>query len=202
MNNEVTVNIIKYPQEEDWILARNNALATQRKSNDNPVPSKLKTKFLVSEHSPIRTLMFEWEWINLPYWVGVHIVRHHEGIIHFVSSQRNDLQNKYDRRKAPQDSPVNHRCFANAQAILNISRARLCLNASPETRKAWMMVLEALEPYAPELVALCVPPCIYRNGFCPEVFKPCGYNHTAKFNQKLSEYSKIIGFSEGGDQKE
>lgn len=186
------VRLIKHPTDEDWLIARNNALTTQRKESSIVPSSKLKTKFLFSEHSPIRSLEFIWEWINLPSWVSVHFVRHHEGIAHFVSSQRNDIQFEYDRKKAPQDSPVNHRCVASAQAILNISKARKCTNASIETRQAWQMFLDTIQPVAPELVSLCVKPCIYRNGICPEVFKTCGFNKTEKFQSEMQAYLNII----------
>jgi hypothetical protein len=182
------VEIIKYPTDEDWIITRNNALETQRKSSTKVPNSKLKTKFFLSEHSPIRSLEFVWRWVDLPSWISVHFVRHHEGITPFVSSQRNDIQFEYDRRKAPQDSPVNHRAVANAQAILNISRARRCINASLETRQAWQLFLDTLQPFAPELVSVCVKPCVYRGGICPEVFKPCGYNRTKKFEEELADY--------------
>jgi thymidylate synthase ThyX len=184
------IEFIKYPTDEDWIIARNNALTTQRMYSAKVPSSELKTKFIVSEHSPIRSLEFIWQWIDIPYWVSVHIVRHHTGIDHYVSTQRNDIQKEYDRKKAPQDALVNHRCVANAQSILNTSKARTCTNASLETRQVWNLFLESLKPIAPELFALCVPPCIYRNGLCPEVFKPCGYNKTNKFQEKLLEYAK------------
>jgi hypothetical protein len=189
---KMEIEIIKYPLDEDWILVRNNALETQRKHSDKVPSSELKTKFLVSEHSPIRSLIFVWKWIDLPYWVSVHFVRHHIGIEHYVSSQRNDIQKLYNRKQAPQDAPVNHRCVANAQELINMSKARTCINASLETRQAWGMWLNSLKDVAPELYTLCVPPCIYRNGLCPEVFKPCGYNHTKVFEQKLSEYVKYF----------
>jgi hypothetical protein len=182
------IEVIKYPLDEDWILVRNNALETQRKQSTKVPSSELKTRFLVSEHSPIRSLVFVWRWIDLPYWVSVHFVRHHIGIEHYVSSQRNDIQKLYNRKQAPQDAPVNHRCVANAQELINMSKARTCTNASLETRQAWGLWLDALKDIAPELHALCVPPCIYRNGLCPEVFKPCGYNHTKKFEIELQKY--------------
>jgi hypothetical protein len=188
----LTVNLIKYPTDEDWKIVRNNALTTQRKYSDVIPSSKLKTKFLFSEHSPIRSLEYVWEWIDLPSWISVHFVRHHEGITHFVSSQRNDIQKLYDRRKAPQDTPVNHRCIANAQTILNISKARKCTNASAETRLAWEEVLMEINSVTPELYSLCVKPCVYRNGICPEIFKPCGFNKTTKFDEESIAYLNII----------
>jgi hypothetical protein len=191
----MNVAILKYPTDEDWLAVRNSALETQRQHSDIVPSSKLKTKFLLSEHSPIRLLEFSWRWIDLPSWVSVHFVRHHEGITHFVSSQRNDIQHEYDRRKAPQDAPVNHQCFANAQAILNISKARMCINASLETRQAWNLFLGCLQPFAPELVSACVKPCVYRNGICPELFKPCGFNHTATFEYEKENYLSLFEYT-------
>jgi hypothetical protein len=186
------VEILKYPLDSDWLAVRNAALETQRKHSDKIPSSKLKTKFLLSEHSPIRLLEFSWRWIDLPSWVSVHITRHSVGISHFVSSQRNDIQHEFDRRKAPQDSPVNHRVVANAQAILNISRARTCNNASLETRQAWHLFLDTLQPFAPELVSVCVKPCIYRNGICSELFKTCGFNLSSKFREELEDYFELF----------
>ena len=187
------VNILQYPSDQDWLMVRNNALTTKRMNSTEVPSSKLKTKLLFSEHSPIRSLEYIWEWVDIPYWVSVHFVRHHEGITHFVSSQRNDIQKVYDRRKAPQDSLVNHRCVANAQAIMNIAKSRLCINASTETRFAWFQFLQALKDHSPEIVSLCVPPCVYRNGICPEVFKPCGYNKSNVFKSSLEIYTELIG---------
>lgn len=187
------VRIVNSPTDQDWLNVRNDALFTQRKSTDRVPSSELKKKFLISEHSPIRDLKVVWEWIDIPYYVSVHFSRHHQGVEHFVSSQRNDIQKKYDRRSAPQSSPVNHKCTANTQAILNISRARLCLVASPETTKAWRLFLEELYKYEPELVQLCVKPCVYRNGICPEVFKPCGYNKTEHYKKTQEMYINYIG---------
>lgn len=184
------VELISHPTDEDWIIARNNALITQRKQSDKVPSSSLKTKFLISEHSPIRSLEIIWEWRDLPYWISVHFVRHHIGITHYVSSQRNDIQKLYDRRKAPQDSLVNHRCVANFQAILNISRARLCICASKETRQAWNSFLDAIKEVEPELYRCCTKPCVYQNGLCKEVFKPCGYNKTQAFKNELENYLK------------
>jgi thymidylate synthase ThyX len=183
------VNLIKYPKKEDWIIVKNDALKTVRKETETPPNSEWKTRILTSEHSPIRDLIFMWEWIDIPSWVSVHITRHKFGIEHFVTSQRNDRQNDYDRNKAPQDALVNHKVTANAQAIINVSLKRLCKSASPETRHAWRMFLDEIKWVAPELVALCVKPCIYRNGICSE-FKKCGFNKSVAFEILVKEYRK------------
>ena len=184
--------MIRSPSDSDWLLVRNNALFTRRKSSSTVPSSKLKLKLLASEHSPIYNLEYIWEWLNLPYWVSVHFVRHNIGITHFVSTQRNDMQDNYDRRKAPQDSLVNHRCVANASAIMSISRKRLCLTASNETRYSWELFLDELDTVSPELRELCVKPCIYRSGTCPEVFSDCRYNETKKFKKEVKEYNNLF----------
>ena len=76
---------------------------------------------------------------------------------------------------------------ANAQAIINISRKRLCSCASKETREAWKQVVEAIRKVDPVLADKCVPECLYR-GFCPEFMNPCGYSKTKKFEEDLQRY--------------
>ena len=60
---------------------------------------------------------------------------------------------------------MNHECEANAQALIFISRRRLCGQASPETREAWKEVKEKITQVDPVLGSVMVPECIYR-GFC------------------------------------
>jgi hypothetical protein len=182
------IKFLKYPGDDDWLDVRNAALSTRREESDVVPSSELRKKFLMSEHTPIRLLVYTWDFIDIEYWVAMHFRTHHEGLLHFISSQRNDVQKQYDRRKAPQDAPVNYRVSANAQAILNISKARLCLKASKETRQAWEMFVEELGGVSPELASLCVPHCVYRGGICPEVFSSCEYNNTSKFLKELKVY--------------
>jgi hypothetical protein len=189
---ETTCKIINYPDDQDWLRVRNDFLTSQRKETDKVPSSNLKLKYLASGHSPIYGLSYTWQWNDLPYFVSVHICRHSIGIHHVVSSQRNDIQKQYDRRKAPQDSPVNHRCVANAATIINISQKRLCLTASTETRTAWGLFLSELEKVSPEIVKLCVRPCVFRCGICPELFSNCKWNTTSQFGKELLEYKKLF----------
>jgi hypothetical protein len=188
----MTVEWLSNPSDADWLAARNQALITRRQWSAVIPNETLKLKFFCSEHSPITTLNYSWIWHDQMSWVATHIVRHWLGIKHFISSQRNDLQIEYDRNEAPQKSPVEHLCHANAQAILNISKARICLNASKETRQDWREFVEMLRTVEPQLAKLCVAPCVYRNGICPEVFNHCGYNHTPKFFREVEEYRNIF----------
>lgn len=147
--------------------------------------SAWKRKMLLSEHSPIRQLSVQWKWAGLKYWVSVHFVRHKVGIEHFVRTQRTDRTGQ-DRDQIAQSASVDHECLANAQAIINISRKRLCRQASPETQAAWRTFLDTLSVAEPELTSVCVPECVYR-GFCPEI-KCCGYCQTEMFREALAQY--------------
>ena len=88
----------------------------------------------------------------------------------------------------PQGSLVNHSAEANAQALIFISRKRLCNQASEETRAAWQEVKDQVREVEPELASCMVRECVYR-GFCPEMY-PCGYSKTEAYRKELEEYRK------------
>ncbi len=172
-----------------WREVADAARTTIRREEGTGEPSsKWKKRILLAEHSPIRKLSFNWKWLDLPYWVSVHFVRHKFGIEHFVSSQRTDRTGE-DRTAKTQDAPVMHECFANAQAVMFISRRRLCAQASPETRAAWRLVVDEIAKVEPELASCCVPECVYR-GFCPE-FKSCGFVNTPAFQEMVKRYRDV-----------
>lgn len=110
-------------------------------------------------------------------------------IEHFVATQRTD-RTGINRDELEQGNLVNHECDANAQALINISRKRLCHCASPETRKAWQLVKDEVGKIEPELAKCMVKECVYRNGLCPEMF-PCGYNKSEAFEKELKDYLEI-----------
>lgn len=151
--------------------------------------SQWKRKMLLCEHSPIRELFFDFKWTELKYWISVHFVRHKIGIEHFVRTQRTD-RTGIERDYLTQDSLVEHRICVNAQALINISRKRLCNSASRETREAWIAILEIIKNIEPELYSVCVPDCIYR-GFCYE-YRSCGYNKTEDYKTRLRKYREGI----------
>lgn len=174
-----------------WRGVANAANTTIDRDDGEREPSaSWKKRITMSEHSPIRKLKISWRWYDLPYWVSTHLVRHSTGVNHYVRTQRTDRTN-INRNRLPQDSLVEHECEANAQAIINISKKRLCKQASMETRQAWALFLERIRDVEPELFNACVPECVYRNGLCPE-FKTCGWNHTQAFKTRLKEY--VNGF--------
>ena len=148
-----------------------------------------KCRILLAEHSPIRKLIVSWKWTDLPSWVSVHFVRHKFGIEHFVRSQRTD-RTGINRDELPQGTLVTHECEANAQSIINISRKRLCHQASEETRIAWIKFLTELKKYEQELFQVCFSECVYR-GFCPEI-KSCGFANTGFYQDELKEYRGLM----------
>ena len=181
----MNVEVIKYPTAEDWMLVKKCTLVTVGKETNKPPTDKFKLDILKARHSPIRELKFVFYLTDIPYWVSVHLVRHKIGIEHWVATQRTD-RTGIDRNELPQGALVNHACEADAQALINISRKRLCNGASPETREAWQEVKDEVALVEPELASCMVKECIYR-GFCPEMF-PCGYSKTKEFERELEEY--------------
>lgn len=156
----------------DWKRVKNHCRTTVGKEFTENEPSEdFKKKLLISEHTPIRLIEIDWTWKNIKSWVATEWSRHK--FEKFITSQRNDRQNNYDRNKAPQDSPVNYDGFANAQNLIDAWRKRLCFCATKEARDLAMDFKKELSKTNPELANVLVPNCIYRFG-CPE-FKPCGF---------------------------
>ncbi len=169
-----------------WEDVKGAARSTIGKNgNGTPPTDSWKKWMLLAEHSPIRRLVIRWKWSRLSYWVSVHFVRHKYGIEHLVSTQRDD-RTGVDRDGKPQDAPVTHECDANAQALINISRKRLCGKASEKTRQAWVEVKDEIKKIDPILASCMVCECVYR-GFCPERYS-CGYADTPEYAEKLKDY--------------
>lgn len=187
---------IKWIEFSDcWESVKSAARSTIGKDGSGAYPSdEWKKSILLAEHSPIRRLRVRWKWIDLPYWVSVHFVRHKFGIEHWVSTQRTDRTGT-DRTAKTQDAPVTHECEANAQALINISRKRLCNQAAAETRNAWKDVKREIAVCDPVLASVMVRECVYR-GFCPEM-KCCGYVNTPEYLAELKEYRRKAVLSNG-----
>ena len=182
------VEILKHPTDADWLWCKTCTLNTVGKSSAKLPTDEWKRRLLAAEHSPLRELWFGIK-MEIPYWVSVHFVRHHIGVNHYVQSQRNDRQDRYDRNSAPQDALVSHIMSINAQELVFMSHRRLCNQASPETRAAWRLVVDEIAKVEPEIAACCVPECVYR-GFCPE-FKPCGFCGSSAFQKMREAYMRV-----------
>lgn len=185
-------------QVTSWKRVLNAARRTIGKQPLDKEPSdSWKAKMLLAEHSPIRLLEYDWSWSKIMQWVTTHLVRHHEGCEKFVHTQRGDRRtlleeyNVSSRNELPQGATNDMDMTANAQALINISRKRLCSCASKETREAWQQVKAAIAEIDPVMASKMVPECIYR-GFCPEFMNPCGYSKTEKYQQDLKKYREWV----------
>ena len=175
-----------FRHEDNWQDIKDSTMNTIGKDTGKYPTSEYKRRLILAEHSPIRRMKFYWRWKDLKYWVSVHLVRHKIGIEHWVSTQRTD-RTGVNRDEMPQSSLVKHACEADGQAMINISRKRLCNCASKETREAWERVKQLVHDCGEQELASCmVRECIYR-GFCPEMFG-CGFDKTEQFKNELKEY--------------
>lgn len=170
--DKIKVGLLKFPTEQEWRWCKTctlNTVGKKLKSNGEIDPS-WKRKILESEHSPIRELWFGFR-LTIPYWVSVHLIRHSQGINHYVQTQRTDRTN-VDRDNLPQGAFVSHIISINAQELMYIARKRLCKQASEETRYVVKLMCDKAIEVCPELKGLLAPLCVYRNGKCSEFF-PC-----------------------------
>lgn len=174
----------------DWLEVVNRARVTVNKEELDKEPSDtFKKKILMAEHSPIRSLIFCFKISNLKSWIATHLVRHHVGVEKFVRTQRTD-RTGIDRDALSQSNEVEMELEANAQALINIARKRLCNQASPETREVVQAMKDEIAKKEPLLANVMVKECIYR-GFCPEMWS-CGYILTNAYEKELEEYRNNI----------
>ena len=157
----------------DWKDVKNTCRTTVNKDHtDNEPSDKFKHDILITEHSPIRLISIRFIFKGIKSWVATHFSRHKWEC--FISTNRSDRIGK-DRGTLSQDSPVNLDGEANAQALIDTSRKRLCFEASTETRREWEQLKKDIFKAGEEELSNClVPNGIYRGG-CPEVFSKCTY---------------------------
>ena len=174
----------------NWQEVKDSAMTTIGKDAGANPTSEWKRRMLLCEHSPIRKILVKWKWDNLLWWVQTHFTRHHVGVEWHVSTSRTD-RTGIDRDKVgSQANLISVEGEANAQAIINISRKRLCRLASRETRTAWEEMLAYLVGKETELYMANVPDCIYR-GHCYE-YMSCGWYKTSEYKQALGNYREGI----------
>lgn len=168
----MNVELVKYPNTEDWLLAKQCTLVTVGKETEVPPTEKFKRDLLRARHSPIRELKFVFRITDIPYCISVHLCRH----VHaqpYVKTQRNDRQGDYDRNTAPQNAPVSMMWSMNAEELITIANKRLCMTASEETRQVVRMICDKVIEVCPEFKSELVPMCVRNGGVCYEIFSPC-----------------------------
>lgn len=151
----------------DWKRVKNHCRTTDNKDfTENEATDKFKKQLLISEHSPIRLLEFDWSWKGIKYWVSTEWSRHK--FEKFISSQRDDrLIDDIPRDKKPQDALVNFDGYANMQNLIDAWRKRLCFQATKDARELAEDFKVELHNILPNESNVLVPNCIYRCG-CPE----------------------------------
>ena len=171
MREEIKVNITDF--DINWKKIKSACMTTiSKEAGPNEPSHEWKRKLLLCEHSPIRRGSISWKWDEIPYAISTHFVRHHEGVEKWVATERED-RTGVPREERSQMNPVMMEMEANIQALINISKKRLCTCADPTTRRYWEAVLEAIKEYDEDIYWACVPECV-RDGGCPE-YKPCGF---------------------------
>ena len=170
------VELLKHPADADWAEVYHRALVTIGKNSLSVPADKWRRSILRARHSPIRYLQFSF-YIECPYWVSVHLCRHHVGVQPYVKSQRNDRQNDYDRNTAPQDAPVGMILDINAEALITLANKRLCGTASKETRDVVRAMCKLVTEVCPEFEAELVPMCVRNGGVCHEMKSCKEYTH-------------------------
>ncbi len=167
------VNCIYWPEERERMLLKRAVWCTMGNINEPrelPMPQLIRD-LLNARHSPIRVLTFAFLIEDIPSNIATHLTRHVHAVP-FVSSLRNDRQNKMDGDSAPRNTPVNMILYCNAEELMTIANKRLCSQASAKTRQVVQMIcIEALNKM-PELDGLLVPACEY-SGYCHEI-NSCG----------------------------
>ena len=143
-----------------------------------------KRRMCLAEHSPLREVTFRIECFDVPRRAMSHLVRHHEGVEKYVETSRPD-------RNPNADADVVNVAFTiNAQALIQISRVRLCMKAWQETRVCWEEILRAVQRVDNIVTDYCMANCLYR-GFCPEA-EPCGYAKTVSFKNTHDRFIQLI----------
>ena len=145
-------------------------LACQYTMHSHAASSITLDRLYAMEHSPIRTQIFAVEMQGIPNFGSVHFVRHNVGVQHYVQTMRVD---RGADEVANRMTPTNHLMIANAQALINMARKRLCHKASPETRQVMEKIRVAVMECDPDLASVMVPECYYRGFICHER-KMCG----------------------------
>lgn len=106
-----------------------------------------------------------------------------EAVVSNVETELTWLQENSDRY-----TPVNLGLLLNAQSLLDMSKLRLCTQASAETRQVFQSLKDKIAEVDPELASMMVRKCVYRGGLCGESCC-CGFNNTPKFQEEMKLYS-------------
>lgn len=171
------VSMIYSPDERELKLCLRAIWVTMGKTEEptKPISEKLLSKILMARHSPIRVLNFAFIIEDIPSNIATHLVRHVHAVP-FVSSLRNDRQEKINGDLAPRNTPVNMIFYCNAEELMIVANKRLCGKASAKTREVVQQMCACVVEKYPVFAPMLVPMCVYHGNVCHEI-EPCGRNY-------------------------
>ena len=164
------VSLIYAPSERELNLFKRCIWVTMGKTEEpKSLPSEHLLKGAIkARHSPIRVLNYAFLIEDIPSNTSTHLARH----VHatpFISSLRNDRQERMDGDAARRDTPVDMIFYVNAEEFQVIANKRLCMKASPKTREVVQMMCDEAVKATPELAECLIPACQYHGGICYEI---------------------------------
>ncbi len=168
------VTLIYKPEERELLLFKHCIWVTmgRKEAPKKPPSSKLLRNVLHARHSPVRVLNFAFLIEDIPSNIATHLARHVHAVP-FVSSLRNDRQERMDGDNAPRNTPVDMIFYCNAEELMTFANKRLCGRAAKRTQQVARMMCDEAEKAMPELSGDLVPMCIYHGGVCHEL-ESCG----------------------------
>lgn len=167
------VTLIYKPEERELMLFKRCIRVTM---GDPTEPKKLPSSKLLHDvlgarHSPIRVLNYAFLIEGIPSNTSTHLCRHVHAVP-FVSSLRNDRQDRIDGDAARRDTPVDMIFYCNAEELMTIANKRLCNKAAARTRMVVTMMCNEAVKATPEIKDWLVPNCQYHH-HCYEL-NSCG----------------------------
>lgn len=168
------VTLIYAPEDRELMLMKRCVWVTMGKTG---YPATMPTAelthgLLEARHSPIRVLNYAWLIEGIPSNIATHLARHVHAVP-FVSSLRNDRQERMNGDEAPRNTPVDMIFYCNAEELMTIANKRLCGKASAKTQAVVKEMCRTAVMATPEIEDQLVPNCVWHGGVCHEI-QSCG----------------------------
>lgn len=104
------------------------------------------------------------------------------------------------KNKSGRNQPTNLSILVNAQSLIDMAKLRLCSQAEEKTRVLFEAIKKKVAEVDPDLAALMVRKCVYRNGLCGEQ-RCCGFNATKVFQDELNDYKRLFSDRQKGTKE-
>lgn len=168
------IQLIYSPEQRELMLMKRCVWVTMGKTG---YPATMPTAelthgLLEARHSPIRVLNYAWLIEGIPSNIATHLARHVHAVP-FVSSLRNDRQERINGDEAPRNTPVDMIFYCNAEELMTLANKRLCSKASAKTQAVVKEMCRTAVMATPEIEDQLVPNCEWHGGVCHEITS-CG----------------------------